>query len=153
MKFVGTSGMATSSLNTPIDRINMGVKVHVLCFSNAYRYFCYKGKGFTMELVTMYQQNRYQKSGLCTFLMGSHWVLTFLNQSASTSLSHKLGIFVVSVFRVIDTILKLHVFSLTCLFNIFCAPHWQTPCHVGCMWSPQEHGLPQAPSAVCHSWR
>lgn len=53
MKFAETSGMATSSLNTPIDRINMGVKVHVLCFSNAYRYFCYKGKGFTMELVTM----------------------------------------------------------------------------------------------------
>lgn len=35
--------------------------------------------------------------------MGRHWVLTFLNQSASASLSHKLGIFLVSVFPVIDT--------------------------------------------------
>lgn len=65
MKFAGTSGMATSSLNTPTDRINMGVKVRVLCFSNAYRYFCYKREGFTMELVTMCHQNRHQKSGLC----------------------------------------------------------------------------------------
>lgn len=32
MKCAGTSGMATSSLNTPTDRINMGVKVHAVLF-------------------------------------------------------------------------------------------------------------------------
>lgn len=50
----------------------------------------------------------------------------------------------VSVFRVIDTILKLHVFSLTCLFNISVHPTGRHPVMWDGMCGPRDHGLPQA---------